>query len=150
MWFIDPVQNFGKNCLTPSNFRSSMTNGHKWRTLFRVYEVLFSQTWTFAPWSWDSMAVRRPQGPPPTIHTYKIVIFTYRHYEGLGRKTKCLLKNVILVRSSKLPQGCDTRIGYCMNHLISFCQELGKGWLRSLTLYCSEKYWIMLFRAKQE
>ncbi len=47
MWFIDPVQNFGKKTLQPSILRSSMTNGQMCRTLLRVKERRFSHITTW-------------------------------------------------------------------------------------------------------
>ena len=72
----------------------------------------------------------RSEGHKVPLQRYipiKYLCLRTEYMKYLEEYKEYLLKNVILVRSSKLPQGCDTRIGYCMNHLISFCQELGKG-----------------------
>lgn len=72
-----PVQNFGKNTLAPRDFKSWITNCHKWRTLFRLklkkcYRLkrfiylnlsLCSTTCTEAPNKAHSMADRKPHGP---------------------------------------------------------------------------------------
>lgn len=69
MWSIAPAQNLPKNFLAPSPFRSWITKGHKWSTLFLERRSLFSTTTTLAPKSWASMAARNPQGPAPIIKT---------------------------------------------------------------------------------
>lgn len=68
-WLIAPVQNFGKMDLPPSNLISWMTNGQRWRTLFREKYSRASRTTVLAPSKAHSIAKRRPHGPAPTIKT---------------------------------------------------------------------------------
>jgi hypothetical protein len=44
MWSMAPAQNFPKNFLAPRALKSSITKGHKWRTLLRDNLSRFSIT----------------------------------------------------------------------------------------------------------
>ena len=66
MWSMAPAQNFPWNFLAPNCLKSSIVNGHKWRTLLRENVGLFSMTRTSHPSRRQSTASRRPTGPPPT------------------------------------------------------------------------------------
>ena len=83
-----PAQNFPKNFLAPSAFRSWMRKGHRCKTLLRENRSRFSSTTALPPRRAISIPVLNPHGPAPMINTcnYKklpVIFFHEREIKQL-------------------------------------------------------------------